>query len=406
MSGHAERRETGGNATAVRRRQFLRETGRVALGLPLLSLAGCSRQEAAPIASPAPSGDWGALIAYLQKRLPELLTQVPTVPAVSMALVADAKLLWRGAFGVKDLSSRQPVQLDTVFEAGSVSKTVFAYAVLKACEKGVLDLDTPLTKYTPERFLENDPRLDRITARHILSHTSGFQDWRSKTDPLKIQFAPGERWNYSGEGYNYLQSVLTHLTGHVNPKECGTFEDDVKICATDFDAYMKQNLLVPFGMTSSGYLYQEGMARPHDDKGTMMGDRKATAISAARYGSAGGLHTTPTDYARFLIEIIAPKPSDAFRLSAQSLKEMVRPQVAIKDSLAWGLGWAIEQPKSAGAFISHGGDNPGFKALTAASIEKRSGFVIMTNGDRGYDDIIMKVVDSEEMRRFFPMGRA
>ena len=84
---------------------------------------------------------------------------------------------------------------------------------MKLCEKGVMDLDTPLTKYTSERFLEGDPRLDLITARHVLSHTSGFQNWRSEKEPLKIHFKPGEKWSYSGEGYSYLQSVVTHLIG-------------------------------------------------------------------------------------------------------------------------------------------------------------------------------------------------
>jgi CubicO group peptidase (beta-lactamase class C family) len=74
-----------------------------------------------------------------------------------------------------------------------MSKPVFAYAVMKLCEKGVMDLDTPLTNYTPERFLEGDPRLDLITARRVLSHTTGFPNWRSEKTPLAIQFTPGER---------------------------------------------------------------------------------------------------------------------------------------------------------------------------------------------------------------------
>ena len=154
-------------------------------------------------------------------------------------------------------------------------------------------------------------------------------------------------------------------------------------------------------MTSSGYLYREGMARPYDKKGTMIADRKATAIEAARYGSAGGLHTTPSDYAEFLIEVIKPKPSDAYRLSAASLREMLRPQIKVSDSLSWGLGWAIERTR-AGDLIAHSGDNPGYKALAAASVQKQSGFIIVTNGDAGYDDIIAKVVMSEPMQRFLP----
>jgi CubicO group peptidase (beta-lactamase class C family) len=163
---------------------------------------------------------------------------------------------------------------------------------------------------------------------------------------------------------------------------------------------MKSNLLVPFQMSSSGYLYRPGMARPHNEKGVMLANRKATAVDAARYGSAGGLHTTPTDYAKFLIEIVNPKPADSSRLSAKSLTEMVRPQVKIKESLSWGLGWAIEHKKAGGDLIGHSGDNPGFKALTAASISKKTGFVIFTNGDRGFEEIITSVVTSEPMQRF------
>jgi CubicO group peptidase (beta-lactamase class C family) len=382
----------------VRRREFLLNSGRAGLALPALSITSCARS------APAADSKWASLMSDLEKRLPALLAEATTVPSVSMILIADAKPIWRGAFGVKDFTSRAPVDHQTVYEAASVSKTVFAYEILKLCERRVLDLDTPLTHYTPDRFLQGDPRLDLITARHVLSHTTGFPNWRSKKEPLAIQFAPGSKWSYSGEGYSYLQSVMTHLTGHVDTKDCKTFEDDLRVCATDVDAYMKANLFVPFGMTSSGYLYREGMARPHDEKGHMLADRQSTAIEAARYGSAGNLHTTPTDYAKFLIEILDPRPDDAYRLSQASLKEMIKPQVKITDRISWGLGWAIDQKPGAGEIISHSGDNPGFKTLTAASRQDKSGFFIMTNGDRGFDQIIAKVVMSEPMQQFLPLS--
>jgi CubicO group peptidase (beta-lactamase class C family) len=115
-----------------------------------------------------------------------------------MALVADAKLWWLGAFGVKDFDSKT-LEHDTIFEVGSVSKTVFAYLVMKLCEKGVLSLDTPLTSHTPDRIIKDDPRLDLVTTRRVLSHTTGLQNWRSKEEPLAIHFTPGERWSYSRE---------------------------------------------------------------------------------------------------------------------------------------------------------------------------------------------------------------
>jgi hypothetical protein len=84
--------------------------------------------------------------------------------------------------------------------------------------------------------------------------------------------------------------------------------------------------------------------------------------------------------------------------------EMVRPQVKVTKSLSWGLGWAIEHKTSGGDLISHSGDNPGFKTMTAASLEKKAAFIIMTNGDLGFDQIIVPVVKSEPMQRFLPVS--
>jgi CubicO group peptidase (beta-lactamase class C family) len=327
------------------------------------------------------------------------------VPGLSIAIIKDAKLFWRRGFGVKDVTTNEPVDNDTVFEAASTSKPVFAYAVMRLCEKGVMNLDTPLTKYTPERFLQGDPRLDRITARHVLSHTSGFQNFRSKEKPLKIHFAPGKEWAYSGEGYSYLQSVVTRLTGKVNAKDCAKFEDDLEVCATDFDEYMKANILTPFGMASSGYLWdgtmEKRMAAGHDEKGkpTKL-NRKPTGPSVARYGAVGGLNTTPTDYAKFLIEVLDPKPSDVFRLRKESLKELLRPQIKRNAESSWALGWEINHTEK-GDFLRHGGGNPGYACLVAASVERKSGYVIMTNcEDSGYFGVIAKLISGDTLARF------
>ncbi len=327
------------------------------------------------------------------------------VPGVSIALVRDAQVMWRRGFGVTDSASRHPVDSDTVFAAQSMSKPVFAYVVLKLCEKGVLDLDTPLTRFDPHRVLAGDARLDLITARHVLSHTAGFQNWRSRAEPLKINFTPGERWLYSGEGYSYLQSVVTHLTGHVNTNACATYEGDVKVCATDIDEYMKANLLVPFGMSSSGYvwndMFEARAARPHDAKGTPIPkSMNPTATDAARYASSGALLSTATDYAKFLIEVINPKGSDPFHLTKEGVAEMVRPVVKVPGdprSSSWALGWQVFA-NDAGAVIAHGGNGRGFHAFAAASVAKRSAFVVMTNGDLGWQ-LIDKLTSGEAMNR-------
>jgi len=363
------------------RREFLRDGSRAALALSLVPLtARFERKDTAALRD-------------LEEQIPKLMKDA-VLPGLSIALVKHGALFWRRSFGVRNSTTKAPVDNATVFEAGSMSKPVFAYAALKLCERGIIGLDTPLTKYAPRRVLEGDPRLDLVTARHVLSHSSGFQNWRSKKDPLKIHFQPGEKYLYSGEGYSYLQSVVTHLTGRSDPKSCSKFEDGVDVCASDIDAYMRKNVFVPFGMTSSGYVWNERFERhtswPHDAAGKPLPKGKSTATDAARYAAAGGLHATPTDYAKFLIEVLNPKPADAFRLRKHTLAEMVRPHVKVDDQRSWALGWEVA-PTEWGDWISHGGDNTGFHSFAVASLKSRSGYVVMTNGEGG-TQVLLKLI--------------
>ena len=97
-----------------------------------------------------------AIVTDLESLIPKRMEEAK-VPGLSIALVRDAKLLWSRGFGVKSTATKEPVTAETVFSAQSLSKPVFAYAVLKLCEKGALDLDTPLTEYLPEPYLPNEP---------------------------------------------------------------------------------------------------------------------------------------------------------------------------------------------------------------------------------------------------------
>lgn len=326
------------------------------------------------------------LTSALEASIPDWLRQ-DRVPGLSVVVVHDAAIGWERGFGARDAASNSPVTTDVMFEAASMSKPVFAYVVMKLAESGVLHLDTPLTKYTSERFLPGDPRLDAITARHVLAHTSGFQNWRSEKEPLAIHFAPGSRYLYSGEGYNYLQTVVTKLLGQ------------------PFEAYMKARLFAPFGMNSSRYVWDDvaerQMARPHDRSGTPLNNSKSSAESVARYGSAGSLKTTPTDFARFLINVIAPGPADAARLGLSSIAEMLRPHVKLPAggfASSWSLGWQIFHNKS-GDFIFHGGNNQGFHCNAVASVAARRGYVAMTNGDNG-PSVLTKLLTNEAMQTF------
>jgi CubicO group peptidase (beta-lactamase class C family) len=122
-------------------------------------------------------------------------------------------------------SQPQPLAPGAIFEAASLSKPIFAAAVLTLVQQGKLDLDRPLASYLsgPYRHEQNpfghgpsdvvtDPRLARVTARMVLSHTSGLPNW-SRHQPLSFLANPGQKWSYSGEGYVYLQHVVETITG-------------------------------------------------------------------------------------------------------------------------------------------------------------------------------------------------
>ena len=366
----------------MHRRYFLLRTGQAAL-IASLGLKSHSLK--------ANQNDNALLLADVERLIPRLMTEF-NVPGLSAAIIKEGKLIWNKAFGVKDNASKEPVDIETVFEAASISKTVFAYAAMKLCEKRTLALDEPLTRYLQKPFLEGDPRLDLITSRHVLSHQSGFQDWRTSDVPLKINFTPGTDFMYSGEGYNYLQSVVTQLTGKINPNECGSYEADLKVCATDIGEYMIKNVLIPHGMTSSGYVWNDALGKneaiPHNLKGEPLPKAHPTAIDMARYASAGGLITTAKDFSKFIIGLFTPKENDPYILNKKSLEEMFRPQVKLREdqkidgASSWALGWAVRERES-GNIVLHSGGQSGFRSLMMVSIERKSGFVMLTNGDSG-----------------------
>jgi CubicO group peptidase (beta-lactamase class C family) len=331
-----------------------------------------------------------ATLARIEQRMRQLLRET-AVPGAAIAVVQNGRLAWQRTFGVQDAATGKPVDEHTVFEAASVSKTVFAYATLKLCERGTIGLDTPLTRYTKKRFFEGEPRLDQVTARHALSHTTGFPEWRSGTPPMKFLSDPGKLFRYSGEGYFYLQSVVSEVAGRNLGAPCGKYEADLEVCATDFDEFMRKALLDPLGMADSGYVwhprFEPHTARPHDVQGNPLAPKRPNAADIARYGAVGELRTTAGDYAKFLLAVLNLPRGDAF-LSAKMRDEMVRPQVKLDPNKkidgadSWALGWAIQE-RPTGHVILHSGGQTGFRSLTMASIARKSGFVVFTNSDNG-----------------------
>jgi CubicO group peptidase (beta-lactamase class C family) len=302
--------------------------------------------------------------------MPGLMTRAH-VPGVSLSLLQHRQPVWSAGFGRARKGSGQAIEHDTLFQAASLSKPVFAYAVLELVDQGVLELDRPLTQYLPDRFVDDDELLDRVTARHVLSHTAGWPNWRPRGEPLRREFAPGERFGYSGEGYVYLQRVVEHLTGEA------------------LAPLVQARVLEPLGVTRSSFAWPPIDARTatgHDREGMPIAPRPTEPANAAF-----SFQTTPTDFARFMAALLVPRdPSSVFA-------EMLRPQVPVDERLGWGLGWGLELRAQGHAFW-HWGDNPGYQCFAIALLDSGTGAVVMTNGDRGralYAEVVRHLLGTD-----------
>jgi CubicO group peptidase (beta-lactamase class C family) len=298
------------------------------------------------------------------------------VPGLAVAWIENGQVSETRGLGVADVKSGKPVTAETVFEAASLSKPVVAYTALILRDRGELELDRPLISYTPYPDVQGDERLDRITARHVLTHSSGLPNWRpgrwtDNPGPLEIEFEPGERFSYSGEGFVFLQRALEAITG------------------LPLERLVDREVLEPLGMASSSFVWREDYERtaatPHDEEGTPQEkQRPREALAAAT------LHTTAGDYARFMAEMLEPT-----LVAPETVAAMLTPQIdarkkqATEDEpervghIAWGLGWGLEVVDGRVTTFWHWGDNETFRCFVMASPESGDGFVVFTSSFRG-----------------------
>jgi CubicO group peptidase (beta-lactamase class C family) len=262
-----------------------------------------------------------------------------------------------------------PPQVDCVYQAASLTKPVVAYAVLKLVLAGQLDLQSPVSKFLPGGYRHyhsvlargtGDPSdtvppetLSRVPLSTLLNHTSGFPNWSNRS--LSLSFDPGERWQYSGEGFMVLQSVIEAVSSQ------------------NFISFMDAQVLGPIGMRHSSLVWKEEY-----DGAAMLGNATSGSIRNAQFRSpvaAASLYTTAEDYALFLSAFLANQ-----RLLVQTTSAPV--SVAPTIGIDWGYGWGIEQ-SARGANLWHWGNNPGFRSFTMISPESGDGFVIFTRSNRG-----------------------
>ena len=344
--------------------------------------------------------EWQAS-AELLGRLPRLL-ELASVPGLAVGLIRNGRV-WQRGFGCAINETALPVTEQTVFEAGSLGKPIFAYAVMRLVQAGLLELDRPLHEYLPLPDATT-PRMKRVTTRQVLSHTTGLPNWRRDPAPLDPAFEPGQEFRYSGEAYFYLQRVAEALSGK------------------PFARLMREQVLEPIGMTQSSYVWlatldsrmaagYDGHRKRLDVQGAIGRRTQAIAqewgkpLSEWRYEDSAravplvspdwpvlplymvpnagtSLLTTVSDYARFLIRLVAKPPAQGLDLDEGTLGAMMSPHVRLNSALDWGLGWGIQHDEH-GELLWHWGANNSFRNFVIADPMNGRAIVVLTNSENG-----------------------
>ena len=305
------------------------------------------------------------------------------VLGVSIAVIDEGRIDWARGFGVTRVDG-PPVSPDTLFQAASISKPVFAIAVLKLADAGKLDIDANVNGYlTSWKLPENDlTRRSPVSLRRLLSHSAGttvqgFPGYGddvpipttiqildgttpANTGAVRVDLLPGSQFRYSGGGYTIAQLALADVTDQPTP------------------AMMRDLVLAPLGMTRSTYEQPLPAARlaevamPYDRDGKPIGNPQVHPEMAA-----AGLWSTPSDLARYAVGVqrAYAGEEDAF-IRARTARDMLVPVIGNH-----GIGPAIGgRPER--KYFMHSGSNRGYRCLLFAYADGR-GVVLMTNSDNG-----------------------
>jgi len=351
---------------------------------------------------PIPEGDTLATVGgdsisveKFEARVEQAMDEA-AVSGLGCAVLNDGRVVYHQTFGFRDNEAGHPLDRESVFNAASFSKTVFAYLVMVLADEGLIDVDRPLHEYLEKAIpdyedyadLAGDDRWRDITARMALSHTIGFPNWRFLTDDnsLSFLFDPGDRFSYSGEGIHLLQLVVEEITG------------------TDLETLALQKVFGPLGMENTSYVwrpsYEGRYALPHNEFGwTGNPNRRGKA------GAAGSMTTTAVDYGRLLEAVIA-----AERSPNQNGQQMLSPAIRIRSErmlgpgawrdaesgdgveLSWGLGWGLFDSPRGRAFF-HTGHDVGAQNYTVTFLDQGIGIVLLSNSDN-FESIAAEIVEA------------
>ncbi len=329
-------------------------------------------------------------------------------PAVSIAVVNNGKIEWARGFGKSDLENNTSADIETMFQAASVSKPIFALAIMKLKEKGIIDLDKDVNTYlTSWQIPKNGDWQPKITIRHLLSHTAGLtvhgflgytssetlptiQQMLNGEEPansakVMVDILPGTKFRYSGGGTVVAQLAVTDLI------------------KKPFPEIIEEELFQPLNLKQS--TFSQPLPKEFKYKTATAYPYKNQPISGKYhiYPEMGpaGLWTTPTELATIMIEIQKGLQGKSDFIKKETLEEMLTPQEVAK----WiGIGFMLEGDKESARF-KHSGWNEGFLSEFRGHKNVGKGVVIMLNSNEGQgiiDEIVNSVAKEYEWPDYLP----
>ena len=273
---------------------------------------------------------------------------------------------------------------EAVFQAASLSKVVFAYIVLKMSDEGSIDLDRPLYEYTDIDRFTDKAQARKITARMVLEHRTGLKDWAASpssdqwpTSPITFTFPPDSIFNYSGEGFAFLQRAVEKIKGQ------------------PINEIAREYVFEPYDMPLSSYEwipeYEKLATVTYNREGENKGVRQFPRANVAYT-----LRTCATDYTNFLQHVVLkgeglnPSTYAEFTQPSGEVATQFPPVVRDVDkrnAIFWGLGIGIEENDTHGRILWHWGDNGSSKALFLVIPKEQTTFIYFANTSSGHDII-------------------
>jgi len=368
-------------------------------GIPLLGCLlgsiGCHVQPPAP--PPIPKGDYGAIIHYLQTRIPQDMTR-ENVPGLSIALVNGQELIWARGFGVADKAQGVPVTPNTAFRAGGIAKLLTATAALQLVEQQRLALDAPIQQTLREfhvrsRFHSDQAAADSdITLRRLLSHQSGLpsehlRDVRStfamgqmpmRVSGVWLSSPPGSQVAYSNLGYSLVGAAIERSSGK------------------SFEAQLQSSLLKPLEMNQSSFV---GTGTQLSFRALGYEDGVASTDAQVRDLAAGGLWASPKDLSHYVQMLFAQGLYKGHRvLGSASIDQMFTQQNtgnALDFDCQMGLGWFLapcgDEPIGPGVrTYQHSGGGDDFAAQLSVLPDQQLAVIIMAN-DSNAEELVARL---------------